>query len=446
LKRSPFVDSSSLNRKGRQDPCWVSQNDASSLERQDQRAEGESGAACKRLRTEQRFGKGSCFAGYRKGESDLARWFCHVCNKDCRRRDNYERHIAEDHIQCSEPGCKFSGPEQAMVFHKLKHVKTQDGVSAADSPAEIRLWIESRRSKFPCRKNAQRKRELETQNRLLGALPEDQGAGMLEKLLRDAHGLNSRSWGVHNSDGWGKSKGKGKGKAKGKGKSKGKGKRYSSWGDVSASRQFHDASRDVVHVPVLVAVPYPSMVANCVPLESPFGLCHKSSLPKQTRGICKYFERGRCIHGERCQYEHSTSASRLGRLGVALSGGQALRGDLTKTSSWWGLPSTLANRVCRPGEGPFAASVGPPTIRETRVPPVIAIPERERRDGLLRRLLRPELNRHQSSILQCVRYIVGTEFFRLEKLPLSRRKIPIKQEEPEIVNLDDDFDDIFGVA
>lgn len=52
------------------------------------------------------------------------------------------------------------------------------------------------------------------------------------------------------------------------------------------------------------------------------------------------------------------------------------------------------------------------------------------------------MNRHQSTILQCVRYIVGTKFFRLEKLPLPQNEISVKKEEPEIVNLDDDFDDI----
>eukprot|EP00913_Durusdinium_trenchii_P001087 g997.t1 len=39
----------------------------------------------------------------------------------------------------------------------------------------------------------------------------------------------------------------------------------------------------------------------------------------------------------------------------------------------------------------------------------------KRRDGLLRRLLQPDVERYYSAILQCVRYIVSTDFLRLER-------------------------------
>merc|ERR1712023_19590 len=44
---------------------------------------------------------------------------------------------------------------------------------------------------------------------------------------------------------------------------------------------------------------------------------------------------------------------------------------------------------------------------------------RPRREGLLRRLLQPEVDRYYSGILQCVQYIVATDFLRLEKVPAS---------------------------
>jgi len=107
---------------------------------------------------------------------------------------------------------------------------------------------------------------------------------------------------------------------------------------------------------------------------------------------------------------------------VALSCGQSLGGDLAKTTPWWGLPSTLANRVCRLGERLFAASVRPQTVHETNVPPMYGMRGGEGCDGLTQQLLQPEVNRCRSSILQCVRYIVATDFFRLEKLPSASEK------------------------
>ena len=47
---------------------------------------------------------------------------------------------------------------------------------------------------------------------------------------------------------------------------------------------------------------------------------------------------------------------------------------------------------------------------------------RERRDGLLRRLLQADVERYYSAILQCVRYIVKTDFLRSER--------PVREDEP----------------
>ncbi|CAE8619878.1 unnamed protein product [Polarella glacialis] len=67
----------------------------------------------------------------------VSEWFCQVCNKDLWKQDKYERHIAEDHVRCPEPGCNYSGPEHVLAVHKLKHVQAADGKSVTDSPEEV---------------------------------------------------------------------------------------------------------------------------------------------------------------------------------------------------------------------------------------------------------------------------------------------------------------------
>ncbi|CAE8632656.1 unnamed protein product, partial [Polarella glacialis] len=104
--------------------------------------------------------------------------------------------------------------------------------------------------------------------------------------------------------------------------------------------------------------------------------------------------------------------------GAAAAGNQAIG-----STAWWVLPSTLANRAGRPGEGPAGGVFGPVSrggglggrIRATHVQPYLQPERRERRDGLLRRLLRPDVDQYYSAILQCVRYIVATDFLQRER-------------------------------
>lgn len=385
----------------------------------------------------------------------MSEWFCQVCNKDLKNRDRYETHISDDHVPCGEPGCTFSGPEFVLAAHRLKHTKAADGKSVVDSPEELRAWIKRRKANWPSRDNMQRKAEDEQRRRHLGALPDNApDIGMLEKLLRSAHGLDdrwgqggwgnagygsySKSYGGPWGKGYGKGKGKGMGKGKGKGKkgkdkfkgkdkgskdkgkAKGKGKGMKGWlgwddgvwvgtGGGSHSGEHQSAS-----------LPLPSVLANCVPLEAPFGTQWQPSTVGREggkRGLCRFFERGFCYHGERCQYEHASSSRDVNRA-RGLSGGTT--SNTAEQHLWWVLPSTLANRACGPGEGPAGADAARhgSRLRALYVEPCHRPDERERRDGLLRRLLRPEIHKYYSAILQCVRYIVATDFFRLERIPL----------------------------
>lgn len=378
----------------------------------------------------------------------LSEWFCHVCNKDCKQEEKYKEHVEETHVQCPEPGCTYSAPAFVLHLHALKHVKTADGQSVCDSPEELAAWVALRKSNFPSRANLQRKDERDQRREQLGALPE-KPACELEKLLRRTHGMDrqgyswgnnsweSGDWGSGGGKGKGKWKGKGKGKDKGKGKGKDKGKEKGKKGksqgksaDKGWKRSFEDWNQpwsqpwsqpvDQGHTQeekhVLTMVLMPSMVANCVPLEAPFAA--PAPLPPRPKRLCRFFERGYCFHGESCQYSHGSgvpdSKQDLGPRapGCAPAGG----------SRWWVLPSTLANRVSRPGEGPsgFTATGGQP-LQPTHVVPCPVPEPRHRRDGLLRRLLRPEVEGYYSTVLQCVRYIVATDFFRLERVPLPPR-------------------------
>ncbi|CAE7512783.1 Nufip1 [Symbiodinium natans] len=378
-------------------------------------------------------GKGSSKNMSRKRAAFFpSQWFCHVCNKDFWNQEKYNNHVDDEHIPCPEDGCNFSGPEHVMMVHKLKHVKAADGSNVTDSPEELTAWREMRKANFPSRGNLQKKMELEEKRRLSGALPDPPKLSMLEKLLRRTHGMHGMEKGKGKGKGKkGKFKGKGKeykgkefkgdGKSKGKkgkGKAKGKGKRMT-W-SMSMSEE---PVEEKVHPTQFLCLP--SVVANCVPLESPFGSshCQGRSQAYESRngklGICRYFERGFCYHGAACLYEH-------------IGGPPQVQASDIATTAWWVLPSTLANRAGRPGEGPAGGVFGPlraRQVRATHVEPYRAPDDRERRDGLLRRLLQPDVDRYYSAILQCVRYIVATDFLQLErpKLPSNVPSLPIQQ-------------------
>eukprot|EP00933_Yihiella_yeosuensis_P061230 TRINITY_DN6403_c1_g1_i2.p1 TRINITY_DN6403_c1_g1~~TRINITY_DN6403_c1_g1_i2.p1 ORF type:complete len:314 (+),score=79.95 TRINITY_DN6403_c1_g1_i2:333-1274(+) len=200
-------------------------------------------------------------------------------------------------------------------------------------------------------------------------------------------------------DGKGKNKdGKGKGKD-GKGK---KGKSKGKWGDKGEEVEEKEH--------LTKSLPLPSVLANCVALEAPFGPGTLQISTGFKRGVCRFFEQqGYCRHGDYCHFEH-------------------VRGDAAdnandrpiSSTAWWILPSTLANRAGRPGEGPAGGVFGAldrsgKRMRATRVDPIGAHESRERRDGLLRRLLRSDVDGYYSAILQSVRYIVTTDFLQLER-------------------------------
>ena len=220
-------------------------------------------------------------------------------------------------------------------------------------PEELAAWRSMRKANFPSKGNLKRKAELEEKRRQSGALPDPPKVSMLEKLLRRTHQVErGKGFGGFGYKGFGKKgKFKGKGKdgkgkegkgkdwkgkdGKGQGKTSGKkGKGKSKWSverDGEPERRLDHAT---------YSVPLPSVVANCVPLEAPFGGAPTSqvippSLPKW--GPCRFFDRGFCFHGENCQYEHV--------------GAGAMTQKVINATAWWALPSSLANRAGRPGGG-----------------------------------------------------------------------------------------------
>jgi len=327
----------------------------------------------------------------------------------------------------------------------------------------LKAWLAVRQANFPSKQNLKRKAEKRDRRIQMGALFEDNEPkpSMLEKLLRSSHGLESRKGKGFSAFGKGKGKGKDKGKyggQKGKKGKKGKGKGWKQpWGSWTAYGQgeWMDGRPQLalMETPAwpgdshaLVAVPLPSMLANIVPLEAPFGPSSASSVAisaiqehRPMKGLCKYFERGFCFHGDNCRYDHGLIQV-AGQIS-AMAGGGALSVNSTHqlaltdnqaagAAPWWVMPSTLANRACRPGEGPTSGACGPMgsgsqsqahRLRPTFVQPSYQLQERIRRDGLLRRLLRPEVHSYYSAILQCVRYIVATDFLCLERMPASNR-------------------------
>jgi len=383
-------------------------------------------------------------------------WFCNVCNKDLRRQEKYEQHIREDHIPCGEPGCSFAGPDFVLEAHRLKHLAGADGKSIVESPEEIKAWRAARQRGFPSKENMDRKEVLQEKRRRLGALPEDEEnrPSALEKLLRETHGLKGgRKGGKGNDGSWhsfggkdkgkGKSKGKGKNKGeKGKGKSdkgkgkfdkgkgkldkgkgkfeKGKGKSvkgHHSWGTGDYVRNSDgveewevDDDKDATESRAHRLAALPSMLANHVPLEAPFGL--RKRAPREPRGprLCQYFQNGFCMHGEQCRFSH-------GEVGSS----EIIDVSPAGSASWWAMPSTLANRASRPGEVPATPGGtghgGSGRMRPARLSMPFPPEERVRRDGLFRRMLGREVDVYYSAALQAVRYVVATDFLRLDRVP-----------------------------
>jgi len=343
-----------------------------------------------------------------------------------------------------------------MAVHRLKHIKAADGSSITESAEEERAWINARRDQFPSRQNLKRKAEVEDRRRQFGALMEEEKpkVGMLEKMLRKTHDIEAGSkgsWGDRKGGfkggkgyyypSWGKGSKGGKGKEKkgkgskggklkcggGKGFFKGgkhaKGDRWNSSPPLLALTMGEGQPEDTGPPLAMLCTQLPSMLANCVPVEAPFasqhtsylaGLASSSGRPRQ---LCKYFAQGFCFHGDRCRYSHDPVLANGSQAGAA-GGGAAGVPPGGFGQVWWRMPSMLANRAGRPGEGPM----GPPTAesgkrlaRFPRFQPLHS--ERDRRDGLLRRMLRPEMDQYYSSVLQCVRYIVATDFFRLLRVP-----------------------------
>ena len=72
-------------------------------------------------------------------------FFCESCTKGFECEEDYDIHVAEDHVTCPHPGCGFSAREDVVRAHKVKHTVN------TESEEEISAWIAMRRFKFPRR-------------------------------------------------------------------------------------------------------------------------------------------------------------------------------------------------------------------------------------------------------------------------------------------------------
>ena len=70
-------------------------------------------------------------------------FFCETCTKGFECEEDFDIHVAEDHVTCTHPGCGFSAREDVVRAHKVKHAVN------TESEEEISAWIAMRRFKFP---------------------------------------------------------------------------------------------------------------------------------------------------------------------------------------------------------------------------------------------------------------------------------------------------------
>ena len=79
----------------------------------------------------------------RAAKKPRSEFFCETCTKGFDCEEDFDIHIAEDHVTCPHVGCGFSGREDVVRAHKVKHTVN------TDSKEEVDAWVAMRRYKFP---------------------------------------------------------------------------------------------------------------------------------------------------------------------------------------------------------------------------------------------------------------------------------------------------------
>ncbi|KAH9295936.1 hypothetical protein KI387_039524 [Taxus chinensis] len=342
--------------------------------------------------------------------SPTAALICKNCERSFNSRLCMEEHL-NCHVKCDEENCSFEASEKVLKEHKLIHHMTQSLQRAAplkskESVLEIQQWRDERKKHYPTEANVKRKAQQMQERRARGELIDEDSKirrqRMKEILAKQAElGLQVAEVPSHYiSDGPFYQKGHHKSGARvnydsfGKpNKSDNSAMKIPRINDLTSPRSvLNHLSSFKIEQPQEeggTAIPIPEILGsevyslslipekddkNCKTKDSASQVAistedislNKGQKSEKCQKICKFFQHGRCLKGQRCTFRHAHRANDT-RKGAIVA-------------------SELPTRITVPSKLP------------------------KRKPTLLEKLLSGEIKKEKSHLLQIFRFMVNNSF------------------------------------